>query len=597
MANKKNVPINYTSRDFATIKQDLVDHAKRYYPDTFQDFNEAGFGALMLDTVSYVGDILSFYVDYQANESFVDTASEFNNLVSLGKQTGFKLQQNPSSHGTATFFVLVPANSAGTAPDTRYIPILKKGSSLTSTSGARFTLNEDVNFVSGDTVVARTNETNGAATFFAIKNYGAVVSGEQTSTTIDIGAYEKFREEFLPDPNVTEIVSVTDSDGHEYYEVDYLSQNVIMKSIANRDLDTRDLAPEILKPLVVPRRFTTERTETGLKMQFGSGIEEDDSNERVLDPSAVAMKMHAKPFISDTQMDPSKLLSSDTLGVSPASTQLTVTYRRNNKTDVNVSANTLTTVNSPILEFVDITTLDQTKVSTIRSSIESSNEEPIVGSISNTNVEELRKRVTNSFGNQRRAVTLKDYDTMAYAMPYKFGALKRVKTIKNPNPRRGNLNIAVVSEDANGKLTASNSILKENLKTWIDKSRMVSDVVEIVDAKIINMGIDFSIVGDLNKDSAIILQSCIDTLAATYSNKADIGEAFYITDVYKALKDVDGVIDVVDVSVKTKQGASYSSTAFNIQENLSSDGRSIILPRNAVYEIKFPNADIKGAVK
>ena len=148
MANKKNVPINYTSRDFATIKQDLVDHAKRYYPDTFQDFNEAGFGALMLDTVSYVGDILSFYVDYQANESFVDTASEFNNLVSLGKQTGFKLQQNPSSHGTATFFVLVPANSAGTAPDTRYIPILKKGSSLTSTSGARFTLNEDVNFVS-----------------------------------------------------------------------------------------------------------------------------------------------------------------------------------------------------------------------------------------------------------------------------------------------------------------------------------------------------------------------------------------------------------------------------------------------------------------
>ena len=597
MAEKKNVPINYTSRDFATIKQELVDHAKRYYPDTFQDFNEAGFGALMLDTVAYVGDMLSFYVDYQANESFVDTASEYENLVSLGKHTGFKLQQNPSSHGTATFFILVPANAAGTAPDTRYIPILKKGSSLVSQSGARFTLNEDVNFLSGDTVVARTDESDGSATFFAVKNYGAVVSGEQTTATINVGAYEKFREEFISDSNITEIVSVTDSDGHEYYEVDYLSQNVIMRSIANRDEDTRDQAPEILKPLVAPRRFVTERTETGMKMQFGSGIEEGDSNERVLDPSAVAMKMHAKPYISDTQMDPSKLLSSDTLGVSPANTQLTIVYRRNNKQDVNVSSNTLTRVSNAILEFPEILTLDQTKVSTIRSSVESTNEEAIVGSISNTDVEDLRKRVMNSFGNQRRAVTLKDYDTMAYAMPYKFGALKRVKTIKNPNPRRGNLNIAVISEDSQGRLATSNAILKENLKTWIDKSRMVSDVVEIVDAKILNFGVDFNVVGDLNKDSSVILQNCINALTNHFSMKADIGESFYITDVYKALKDVDGVIDVVDVSINVKQGANYSTTTFNVNDNLSSDGRSILIPRNAIYEIKFPNIDIKGAVR
>jgi hypothetical protein len=597
MAEKKNVPINYTSRDFASIKQDLVDHAKRYYPDTFQDFNEAGFGALMLDTVAYIGDMLSFYVDYQANEAFVDTASEFESLVSLGKQTGYKLQQNPSSYGTATLFILVPANAAGTAPDTRYVPILKKGTPLVSDSGARFTLNEDVNFLSGDTVVARTDETDGSATHFAIKSYGAVVSGEQTTTTIDVGTYQKFRREFISDASITEIVSVTDSDGHEYYEVDFLSQNVIMRSVANRDESTRDQAPEILKPLVAPRRFTVERTETGMFLQFGSGVEESDSNERVLDPSAVAMKMHAKPYISDTEMDPSKLLSSDTLGVSPSNTQLTVVYRRNNKKDVNISSNTLNRVANPTLEFGDITSLDQAKVRTIRSSVESTNEEAIVGSISNTNVEDLRKRVMNSFANQRRAVTLKDYDTMAYAMPYKFGALKRVKTIKNPNPRRGNLNVAVISEDSGGRLVASNAILKENLKTWIDKSRMVSDVVEIVDAKIINLGVNFSVVGDLNKNSETILQNCITALTDHFTMKADIGEAFYITDVYKALKDVDGVIDVVNVNVKTKQGANYSNTTFNVEENLSDDGRAIIIPRNAIYEVKFPNIDIRGAVR
>ena len=550
----------------------------------------------MLDTVAYVGDILSFYVDYQANESFIDTASEYENLVKLGNQTGFKLQSNPSSHGTATFFVLVPANSAGTAPDSRYIPVLKKSSSLTSTSGARFTLDEDVNFAEGDTVVARTNPTNGAATHFAIKNYGAVSSGELRTTTITVGAYEKFREETIIDASTTNIVSIQDADGHEYYEVDYLTQNIVMRSIANRDTTTQSTVREILKPLVVPRRFTTQRTEEGMKLQFGSGKEED-SNESVLDPSSVAVKMFGKEYISDVELDPSKLLSSDSLGVSPSNTSLTVVYRRNTKEDTNISTNSLTTVDTPILEFPDIANLDPSLVQSVRANVESTNESPIVGSIEDSNVEVLRKRVQNSFANQRRAVTLQDYETLAYSMPYKFGALKRVKAIKNPNPRRGNLNIATVAVDANNKLTAPNSILKENLKTWLDKGRMVNDTVEIVDAKIINLGIDFTVVGDLNKDSSVILQNCITKLTEHFNVKADIGEAFYITDVYKALKDVDGVIDVVDVQVKTKSGANYSSTTFEVSDNLSTDGRAINIPRNAIYEIKYPDADIKGAVR
>jgi len=597
MTKKKVIPIDYTSRDFNSIKSDLVDHAKRYYPNTFQDFNDAGFGSLMLDTVAYVGDILSFYVDYQANESFVDTASEFKNLVSIGNQTGFKLQQNPSSHGIVTFFILIPADSSGTSPDLRYIPILKRGSALTSTSGARFTLDEDINFVNGTTVVARTDPDTGAPTFFAVKNYGAVSSGVLKSTTIDVGSYQKFREETIEDPNITEIVSVVDSDGHQYYEVDYLSQNIVMRSSPNRNPDTMNLVAEILKPLVVPRRFTTKITNTGLKMQFGAGEEEGNINEEPLDPSSVAVKMYGKQYISDVEMDPSKLLSSDTLGVSPANTQLTVVYRRNTKRDTNVSSNTLTTVNIPDLEFPELSTLDQSLVRTVRSSVECTNDKPIVGSIKTDNIEDLRKRVMNSFGNQRRAVTLKDYETMCYSMPYKFGALKRAKAIQNPNPRRGNLNIAVISENAAGKLYAANSVLKENLKTWLDKSRMVSDVVEIVDAKVINLGINFTVIGDINRDSSIILNSCISQLMEALNTRPDIGEPFYITDIYKALKDVIGVVDVVDVSVRVKSGEEYSSVSFVAEDNLSDDGRAIIIPRNGIYEIKYPTIDIKGAVR
>ena len=597
MTKLKNVPINYTSRDFESIKQDLVDHAKRYYPDTFQDFNEAGFGALMLDTVAYVGDIISFYADYQASESFIDTASQFDNLVSLGKQTGFKLKRNPSSQGIATFFILVPADSTGQAPDATYIPILKKGTGLTSKSGAKFVLNEDVNFSGGTTVAARFNPATGATTYFAIKNYGAVSSGESTSTTISVGNFEKYREEFVEDSYLTEITSIIDSDGHEYYEVDYLTQNVIFRSIANRDPSTREMSPQILKPMVVPRRFTSEQTALGATIQFGSGIEETDSNERVLDPSSLAVKMYAKPYISDVELDPSKLLSSDTLGVSPVNTQLTVTYLRNAKKDVNIGANTLTMVSSPILEFRDISSLSSTKMDTVRQSIEVANGNPIVGSISNNNVEDLRLRIMNSFANQRRAVTLIDYETMVYTMPPRFGAIKRTRAIKNPNPRRGNLNISIISQDKNGYFIESNSVLKDNLKMWLDKGRMISDVVEITDAKIINMGLSFTVVGDLDKDSNVILQSCIMALSQLYSTKPEIGEAYYITDVYKTLKDVDGVIDVVDVNVSTKGGTGYSGISFDIAENLSDDGRSIIIPRNAVYEIKYSMLDIKGAVR
>lgn len=594
---KKNVPIDYTSRDFATIKEDLVEFAKRYYPETYKDFNEAGFGALMLDTVAYVGDILSFYLDYQVNESFIDTATEYNNILSLGKQVGYKVQKNPSSRGIVTFFVIVPANSAGTAPDARYIPILKKGSGLTSASGAAFILEEDVNFVNGDTVVATTNTTNGQPLYYAIKSYGAVSSGEYETATITVGEFQRFRKETISDSNITEIISVVDDSGNEYYEVDYLTQNTILRSSTNRDPNTRDLAAEVLKPLVVPRRFTAERVSEGMVLQFGSGKETDDSGERVLDPSNVALQLHAKEYISDTQVDPTRFLDNTTMGVAPSNTTLTITYRRNTKTDSNVAARTMTAVSSPIVEFVDVANLSQAEVRTVRNSFECINEDSITGFAESDDVEELRLRVMNTFSSQRRAVTLKDYEAMAYAMPPKFGKIKRVRAIKNPNPRRGNVSIATISEDSDGALVASNAVLKDNLATWLDKSRMMTDAVDIVDAKIINLQINFSVVGDVEKDSSIVLQDCIQALVNKFSTAPAIGEHFYITDVYKELKDVAGVVDVVDVSVQTKRGADYANIAFQVEDNLSDDGRSIIIPRNAIYEIKFPSIDIKGAVR
>ena len=171
----------------------MIEYAKRYYPDSFQDFNEAGVGSLLLDTVAYVGDILSFYTDFQANESFLSTALEYDNIIKLGKQMGFKFRGNPTSTGTAAFFIVVPVSPDGVGPDTRYMPILRRGSEFRTTENVGFILDEDINFADSNNqvIVAQVDDTTGSPSSFAVKAYGTVVSGELARDIVNVPGYQK----------------------------------------------------------------------------------------------------------------------------------------------------------------------------------------------------------------------------------------------------------------------------------------------------------------------------------------------------------------------------------------------------------------------
>ena len=255
------VPIKYTARDFNSIKEELVEYARRYYPDTFQDFNEASFGALMIDTVSYIGDMLSFYMDYQVNESFIDTSIEYNNVLSHARRLGYDFSPSRSAYGVATIYALVPSNTVGT-PDDAYMPILKKGSLFTSTAGNEYMLNEDVDFghQNNEVVVARADEDTGLPTWFAVKAHGQLISGAMSEMSIPIGDFKKFRRVVVDTPNVAEILRVVDSEGHYYHQVDYLSQNVVYKPVKNPNYSGADgEVQHLLKPFVVPRRFVIEQ--------------------------------------------------------------------------------------------------------------------------------------------------------------------------------------------------------------------------------------------------------------------------------------------------------------------------------------------------
>lgn len=597
MTKIKKPVVDYTARDFETIKQSLVEYARKYYPNSYQDFNEAGFGSMVLDTVAYTGDILSFYLDYHVNEGFLDTALERDNVIKLAKQLGYKHQGPASATGIATFYIFVPATVNGNAPDERYIPVLRKNSSFTSTNGTQFILTEDVRFDRDDNEVAvgRVDPLTNIPSLYAIRAHGTVMSGKYSSVFVDVAEYEKFLKVKVPLKNIVEIISVKDSQGFEYYEVENLAQDYIYRPVINRS-STKKQVDSFLRPFYVPRRFTLERTSTDTYLQFGHGTDRQEGDISVADPSQVILKFSSKEYISDTSFDPNRLIYSEKFGVVPSNTSLRITARTNDQLEVNIGAGTLTTVTNPIFDFEDINNLDQDSVSLVRGSIEIDNEEPIVGEINNLDTNQIKALAYETYASQNRAVTKEDYRSLLYKMPRKFGSIKRVNVLRDTNSFKRNLNIYVLSQGEDGKLAMASQTLKENMKVWLNENKMINDTIDILDGKILNLGINFSIIADHTYDSDETLSKSLQNLKNTFSVIPNMGESFFITDIYKAIRNTEGVLDVVDVSVVVKNGGVYSNVSLDLEKQKSSDGRYMEMPDNVVYEIKFPNDDIKGVV-
>ena len=594
---KKLVPIRYTNRDFSSIRESLTEHARRYYPNTFKDFNEASFGALMIDTVSYIGDVLSFYLDYQANESFLQTAAEYQNVLKLSRTLGFKFNKSPSSYGICQFFALVPVVASTGAPDMRYAPLLKAGSRVATNSDISFTLIEDVSFenTENEIVVAKVDEQTGAPLYYAIKSEGQVVSGELLEHTAPVGDFRRFLSVSVPGTNVSDIISVTDAEGHEYFEVEHLSQDTVFKPVANGNA-ANDSVANLLKAVSVPRRYTVEHLDDRTDLQFGFGSETEMVSGSIADPSNVVLKRHAKEFISDTSFDPSKLTSTDKFGIAPANTTLSIVYRSNTSDNVNAGANQVIRVLDADVEFNNVTTLDDSIRDYVIRSIEVTNDEPILGDVSLPSVDELKTRAMGNFATQNRAVTKQDYISATYAMPGKFGAIKRCTIFKDEDSFKRNLNLYILSENSDGELVLASKTLKLNLKSWLNNVRMMNDTIDILDAHIVNIGIDFSIVVDDNANKFDTLRKASKVIEDTFLIHKDIGEPLVISDYFKALKDIEEIVDVVDVEIVNKVGAPYSDVDFVVSRHTSADGRVVTPEKTQVFELKYPDVDIRGTV-
>ena len=397
--------------------------------------------------------------------------------------------------------------------------------------------------------------------------------------------------------SVTEIISVVDSEGNEYFEVPYLSHNVSLQPIRNPNKQDENDAPYILREKLAARRFITEVDDAGVVyLQFGYGSETSLKNDEYPDPSSAALQRYARDYYSDDSFDPSVLLKNDKFGVVPPAGDLIVTYRKNEGSSVNLPVNSVSAITNPILSFTSDTQPNTDVVQTMENSLDVENEEAILGEVNKLDPDEIRIRSINAYSSQNRAVTQQDYISLVYRMPPKFGAVKRANIVQDKDSFKRNLNLYVISENVDENLTTTSSTIKENLKVWLGQYKMINDTIDILDGQIVNFGIEYKVLGSLEYNQQQILTDCNDALKELYATKLSFGRPFYISDIFKTLNDLDSVVDTQDVTIKQKFGANYSSYFFDVDAATTDDGRFIIVPENVVMELKFPDENITGVV-
>ncbi len=592
----KTFKMNYLARDFSTIKQELLAYAERYYPDQLADLSETSINNFLVESISYVGDVLSYYLDYQTNETFLATAIEEKNILKLAKSLGYKEKINDTASGKVAVYVLIPDDGNG-QPDYSRSPIIKKGTELISNSRAYFTTTEDVKIdssvVGSNYVVARTNNA-GNPLYYAAKTYLPIVSGRIDTKTYDITTFTKFRKLYLTSADISEIISIIDSEGNEYHQVSNLSQNIVFKSFYNSDTDPK----YILKAVTAQRRFVFDYENGSPYILFGAKQykpDEDLSSNPVAEPTKFVLNRYNNDYIQDDIFEPNVLNNGDNYGIGPDNTTLTITYRTSTSQNSNANIAEINKISDLIVSFDDPIIPDNVR-STIVNSIQILNEETIVGQDNGILVNELKDLAGQIFASQGRAVTSKDYETLAYMMPQKYGSLKRVKADRNMDDFKKNINLYITCIDRFGTLVKANSVIKDNLKAWLSNYKIITDSVDILDAKIINFGINFSVMIDPNANKIEVLDKVKKQLEYIYASKPQIGESFNILNVYREIRKIKDVLDIKEVKIRNITDIGYSQIPFNIQQNLTNDSNMIKIPRNAIWEIRDPVTDIVGNV-
>jgi hypothetical protein len=614
MSVKKD--IRYINKDFSQFRESLIAFAKNYYPTTYNDFNETSPGMMFIEMASYVGDVLSFYTDTQLRESLLSQVEERGNLLTLASILGSKPRSKTAANVKLDVFQLLPV--VGSSPDYSYALSFEPNAQITATNGRRYRTIDSVDFRFSSSIdpteVTVYQTSGGTVQYYLLKKQVAAVSGEIKTanyTFSDPKAYDKI---VLPDTDVLEIIDVVDSDGNIWYETPYLAQDTIVDSIQNVPFNDPQLStyrssvPYLLKLRRTPRRFVTRLREDGLlEMQFGAGVSSDRDEEIIPNPLNVGMGLTYFANSTDASIDPSNFLYTKTYGLVPQNTTLSIRYTVGGGVIDNVGINTINELTRTSVNYNNATeTLDPTVLTTIQNSLVFNNALPAIGGADERDIESMRLDAMANFATQNRIVTKEDYIVRAYAMPAKFGTVHKAYVVPDDQIQTANqdtripnsmaIDLYVLGYDGNRNLVALNQAIKENLRNYLSQYRMLTDAINIKDAFIINFGIDYEIIVRPNYNASEVLVKCTNYLKKKFdADKMQINQPLFISNLYSELDSIDGVQTVVNVTFKNlyDSTAGYSDNIYSFE---AATKNGIVYPSldPAIFEIKYPNQDIRG---
>lgn len=606
---------NYLKRDYQTIKEQLVQILKVYYPDQWQDFNSPSVGMSLVELLAYVSDLLSYHTDKKFNELFFDGVTESTAVFRMAKTFGYKPSGYRPAISLSDITIEVPTTANG--PDTSYLPIFRPGVQLKGAGQIFETINE-IDFSSDFSEEGTANRkiipifnSNQDILRYRITKREIIKAGITriySQTISEEDANTAFLEVTLPETNVLEVLNVitkpstnlvdtptyaefNDSD-IRFFEVEDLAQSTVFLE------DSTITSVNGVKSGVnidVPKRFMKEFMSDGsCKLTFGGGTPNNNAYESYL---------NSLPIGAGGQINVTETLDNDALGEKlPANSTLYIKYRIGGGAASNVGTNVLTQVGNIN---VVIAGSNPSTNSEVISSTRATNVIPAIGGAGLPTVDEVKQYTSANFASQKRGVTLSDYIARAYQMPGRFGAPFRIYGKTEDNK----IKLYILTKDANGKLlNVSTNTIKNNLVNYLSTYRMVNDFIEINDGKVVNLSVEIDLFADKNFNTSEVKANAITEVKNLFDiNKWQMNQNIYVSQITDLVRSVAGVINVIDVRFYNLEGGEYSSTivsqASGLRELTPTTGvfrteiefidNTIFSTPISMFEIRNPDTDIK----
>lgn len=636
--------IRYLGKDFSQLKSNLIDFAKQYYPKTYKDFNDASPGTMFIDMAAYVGDLLSFYIDYQFKEGLIDFAEERKNVIQLVSYLGYSPRPSRPSITVLDLYQIVPAKSSPDGsfyPDPRYVLRIKEGFEALSSNRTSFITSDSVDFSRQNSSSPRVDEvfsrnSSGEPEFYLLKKSCKAYSGKTLTQKFNVVGQNPNLKIELSENNVIKIVSVTDSDNNNWYHVDYLAQDLIELPVENNDLNFETLSahrstvPNILKFLRTNRRFILKiDVNNKTSLQFGPSV--DNVEEEILIPNSSLLGLGFSNINKfNLTLDPTSFTKSNAYGLSPYNTELTIKYIVGGGIESNANSDDINTIGKvEIEELHEYLPSEINLVNTIKNSIRVNNPVAATGGSGEESISEMKQNAISNFAAQDRIVTSDDYIARVLNMPSEFGSVSKVYVTTesdistnntsfvtglidyndniivdstNKDFRKINLegvnqfgiNLHILTYDENKNLTRPNEALIYNLRNYLSKYRIISDRVNILDGYVINIGVDFSILTYSNYNKKEVLSQCVEAVKNFFDiDMWQFSQPINISQLELEISKVEGVQSVSNIMINNIFGNGYSVIEYNIE---AATKNKIIYPSidPSIFEIKNPKTDIRG---